>query len=165
MFEKCITMASMLLLGVTMFAVSAAALPDLTVTAVLVGNPSFINPSEAVLPLTVVIRNVGDTTGTRFKLSVDVLDRSGRFVKAFTVPGQADRWYPWRTGLLVRGQFYTFRGALSVGRPGGPSLHNQRIAIIPRVDSCSGDEFMAPYCRVRESNEGNNEMTRAISFP
>jgi len=145
-------------------AVSADALPDLTVTAAATGTPSFISSSEANLPLTVTIRNAGDSTGTRFKMSVDVIDSSGRFVKPFTVPGQTDRWYPWKTGL-ARGSSYSFRGTLYIGIEGGPSLHGQTITLIPRVDSCSGDEFMPDYCRVRESNEANNEYRRTVILP
>lgn len=145
-------------------ATAANGLPDLTVTQIATGAPSFINPSEANLPLTVTITNLGDATGTRFKLSVDVIDSSGRFVKPFTVPSSSDRWYPWKTGL-ARGETYSFRGTLYIGTPRGPSLHGQRITIIPRVDSCSGDEFMPDYCRVRESNEGNNENRRSVTLP
>lgn len=155
---------AVILLYFTILAVSANGLPDLTVTGVATGAPSFIDPSEANLPLTVTIQNIGDAIGTRFKLSVDVIDSSGRFVKPFTAPGQSDRWYPWKTGL-ARGESYSFRGTLYVGKPGGPSLHGQRITIIPRVDSCSGDEFMPDYCRVRESNEANNENRRAVTLP
>jgi hypothetical protein len=158
-----VAIVSILLYG-TILALSVDGLPDLTVTGIAVGTPSFINPSEANLPLTVTIKNLGDTTSTRFKLSVDVIDSSGRFVKPFKVPGQADIWYPWKTGL-ARGATYSFSGSLYLGIPRGPSLHGQRITIIPRVDSCSGDEFMPDYCRVRESNEGNNEMRRVVTLP
>lgn len=163
MYKKLVAFAVVLLYG-TIFAISANGLPDLTVTGVATGSPSFSNPSEVNLPLTVTISNRGDATTTRFKLSVDVVDSSGRFVKPFTVPGQSDRWYPWKTGL-ARGATYSFRGSLYIGIPGGPSLHGQRVTIIPRVDSCSGDEFMPDYCRVQESNEGNNEMQRSITLP
>lgn len=44
-------------------------------------------------------------------------------------------------------------------------LHGQRITIIPHVDSCSGDEFMPDYCRIRERNEANNEMRRSLTLP
>jgi hypothetical protein len=155
---------TVLILALMILAVSANGLPDLTVTAAATGTPSFISPSEANLPLTVTIANLGDATATRFKLSVDVTDSSGRFVKPFTVPGQADRWYPWKTGL-ARGATYSFRGTLYVGIPGGTSLHGQRITIVPRVDSCSGDEFMPDYCRVRESNEANNGFSRSVTLP
>jgi len=163
MYKKLAAIAIVLLYGAVL-AISADALPDLRVTGIATGAPSFINPSEANLPLTVTITNSGDATSTRFKLSVDVIDSSGRFVKPFTVPASPDRWYPWKTGL-ARGATYSFRGTLYVGIPGGPSLHEQRITIIPRVDSCSGDEFMPDYCRVQESNEGNNEMQRSITLP
>lgn len=163
MYKKSDVLA-VILLFFMILAVSANGLPDLTVTGIATGAPSFINLSEANLPLTVTIQNIGDATGTRFKLSVDVIDSSGRFVKPFTVSGQSDRWYPWKTGL-ARGAAYSFRGTLYVGIPGGASLHGQRITIIPRVDSCSGDEFMLDYCRVRESNEANNENRRTITLP
>jgi hypothetical protein len=163
MNKKYIIIASLLLL-VMIFPVSAYALPDLIVTGIAAGAPSFISSSEANLPLTVTIMNRGDATGVRFKLSVDVIDSAGRFVKPFTVLASGDRWYPWKTGL-ARGQTYNFRGTLYIGIPRGASLHGQRITIIPRVDSCSGDEFMPAYCRVRESNEGNNENRRSITLP
>jgi hypothetical protein len=137
-------------------AASAEVLPDLKVIDVSTGEPSFINASEAVLPLTVTIKNTGGPTATRFKLSVDVIDSAGKLVKAFRCPGQEDRWYPWKTGL-ARDAKYTFRGSLYIGKPGGPSLHGQTITLIPRVDSSSGDEFVADYGRVQESDEGNNE--------
>jgi hypothetical protein len=138
---------AIILFYLMILAVSANGLPDLKVTGIATGATSFISPSEANLPLTVTIQNIGDATGTRFKLSVDVIDSSGRFVKPFTVPGQSDRWYPWKTGL-ARGASYSFRGTLYVGIPVGASLHGQRITIIPRVDSCSGDEFMPDYWAV-----------------
>jgi hypothetical protein len=163
MYKKLEALAA-ILLYCAIIAVSANGLPDLTVTGIATGAPSFINPSEANLPLTVTIQNSGDATSTRFKLSVDVIDSSGRFVKPFTVPASSDRWYPWKTGL-ARGASYSFRGTLYIGKPRGPSLHGQRITIIPHVDSCSGDEMMPDYCRVQESNEGNNENQRVISLP
>jgi hypothetical protein len=163
MNKKYIVIAS-LFLCVMLFPVSAFALPDLVVTGVATGAPSFMNASEAYIPLTVTIRNSGDATGTRFKLSVDVIDSAGRFVKPFTVPASVDRWYPWKTGL-ARGESFNFRGTLYIGIPRGASLHGQRITIIPRVDSCSGDEFKPDYCRVQESNEHNNEMQRVVTLP
>jgi hypothetical protein len=155
----------LILMSSAIFPVSTFALPDVVVTGIAVGSPSFISPSEANLPLTVTIMNQGDATATRFKLSVEVVDSSGKFVKPFTVPSSGDRWYPWKTGL-ARGATYSFRGTLYIGIPRGPSLHGQRITIIPYVDSCSGDEFMPDYCRIRESNERNNNTNqRALTLP
>jgi hypothetical protein len=143
----------------------AFALPDLVVTGIATGTPAFISPSEANLPLTVTFTNLGDSTSTRFKLSVEVVDPSGKFVKPFTVPASADRWYPWKTGL-PRGATYSFRGTVYLGIPGGASLHGKRITIITHVDSCAGDEFLPDYCRIRESNEANNHTyQRSITLP
>ena len=143
----------------------AFAFPDLVVTGIATGAPAFISPSEANLPLTITITNTGDATSTRFKLSVEVIDPSGKFVKPFTAPASGDRWYPWKTGL-ARGASYSFRGTLYIGIPGGTSLHGKRITIIPYVDSCAGDEFLPDYCRVRESNEGNNHTNqRMVTLP
>jgi hypothetical protein len=98
MHRKSVAIA-IVMLYITILAISANGLPDQTVTGIVAGAPSFISPGEANLPLTVTIMNPGDATGTRFKLSVDVIDSSGRFVKPFTVLGLGDRWYPWKTGL------------------------------------------------------------------
>jgi hypothetical protein len=63
MFKKSIAMILLVLTVITL-ATSANGLPDLTVTSVATGTPSFISPSEANLPLTVTIRNAGDSTST-----------------------------------------------------------------------------------------------------
>ena len=136
MNKKCIIMAS-LLLCFMMFPVSAAALPDLAVTGIATGAPSFISPSEANLPLTVTIINLGDATATRFKLSVEVIDSAGKFVKPFTLIGSPDRWYPWKMGM-ARGETHSFRGTLYIGSLRGPSLHGQRIIIIPLTPASQG---------------------------
>jgi len=163
MKKKFIILFSMLIFS-AVFPAATFALPDVVVTAIATGAPSFINASEANVPLTVTIMNIGDATSTRFKLSVDVIDSSGKYVKPFTVPGQSDRWYPRKTGL-ARGESYSFRGTLYIGIPRGPSLHGQRITIIPYVDSCSGEEFMPDYCKIRESNERNNTNQRMVTLP
>jgi len=95
MYKKFVALALILLYSIVM-TISADALPDLTVTSIATGTPSFINPSEANIPLTVTISNRGDATTTRFKLSVDVIDSSGRFVKPFTVPASPDSGIPGR---------------------------------------------------------------------
>ncbi len=110
-------MASLLLFG-AILATMANGYPDLVVSSIATGSPSFINSNEANVPLTVTIINLGDATSTRFKASVDVIDSSGRLVKPFTLPSSAERWYPWKTGL-ARGASYSFRGTLYVGVPGG----------------------------------------------
>jgi len=161
--HKMLAAFAIILLYCTSLAISVDGHPDLTVTAVSLGTASFISSSEANIPLNVTIKNLGDITNTRFKLSVDVIGPfegyTMRAVKPFTVPGQGDMWYPWKTGL-ARGETYKFSGSLYVGIPKGTNLHGKTITVIPLVDSCSGEEFMPDYGRVQESNEGNNEMRR-----
>ncbi len=65
MYKKFVVFVLILLYG-TLMATSADALPDLTVTSIATGTPSFINPSEANIPLTVTISNREDATTTRF---------------------------------------------------------------------------------------------------
>jgi hypothetical protein len=158
--HKMLTVFATILIYSMSLAILANGLPDLKITAMDLGRADFISESEANIPLSVTIKNVGDTTNTKFKLSVDVIAPFDGYMmqnpKPFTVPGQGDRWYPWKTGL-ASGATYTFTGSLYVGYPNKDKLLGQTITVIPHVDSCSGDEFMEDYCRVRESNEGNNE--------
>jgi hypothetical protein len=140
-------------------------LPDLRVTQVTAGTPEIEdNGREADVPLTVTIKNFGGSTSSEFKISTDVkVGDDGTFVKPFTVPGQGDIWYPRQNGLGA-GEEATFSGSLYVGNPSGSSLYGQKAIITAKVDSCSGDEFMPEYCRVKESNEANNERQTSIEF-
>jgi len=141
-------------------------LPDLRVTQVTAGTPNIENNGkEANVPLKVTVKNFGGSTSNEFKVSTDVkVGDGGMFVKPFTVPGQPDMWYPRQNGLGA-GDEVTFSGNLYVGHPSGPSLYGQKANIVAMVDSCSGDEFMPEYCRVKESNEVNNERQTSIEFP
>ncbi|MGB3943610.1 MAG: hypothetical protein WBK88_02320 [Methanothrix sp.] len=141
----------------------AARLPDLIVTEVVPGTPSFEEDGRAAnLPLKVTIKNVGGATDKDFKTSVDVIVGSGaRYVRPFSVPGQTDIWYPWKEGLGA-GEEATFTGNLNIRVPLGEVLYNQEAKIMVFVDSCSGDEFMPDYCRVQETNEINNEKEVSV---
>jgi len=141
-------------------------LPDLRVTQITAGNPTFEEDgSVANVPLTVTVKNFGGATDQEFKTSVDVIVGSGqRFVRPFTVAGQPDMWYPRKSGL-GSGQEVTFSGNLQIGIPGGDSLYGQSARIIAMADSCSGDEFMPDYCRVEESQENNNDKEISIQLP
>ena len=139
-------------------------LPDLRVTEVEAGTPSFEdNGNEANVPLKVTIKNFGGSTSNSFKISTDVIvGDGGRFVNPFSVPGQDDVWYPWQEGLGA-GKEATFSGDLHIGHPSGTTLVGEVATIIATADSCSGDEFMPDYCRVEESNEENNEMGMCLA--
>lgn len=152
--------------GVIGTATLAPRLPDLRVTQITAGTPSFEDGgSVAQVPLTVTVKNFGGSTDERFKTSVHVAVGSGqRFVRPFTVAGQPDIWYPWQNGL-GRGEEVTFSGNLQIGIPGGDSLYGQSATIMALADSCSGDEFMPSYCRVEESQENNNENQITVQLP
>jgi hypothetical protein len=144
---------------------SAVRLPDLKVTQITAGTPSFEEDGAvANVPLTVTIKNFGGATSEMFKTSVDVIVGDGmRYVRPFTVPGQSDTWYPWQSGL-GEGEEATFTGTLMIGVPSGESLYGQKATIIAKVDSCSGDEFTPEYCRVEESDETNNENEASVQL-
>lgn len=139
-------------------------LPDLRVTQVIPGTPSFESGSVVNVPLTVTIKNFGASTKESFKISVDAqVDGGPRYVKPFTVPRQSDMWYPWQNGL-AGGAEVTFTGNLQIGTPSGDSLSGKSAIIYVIVDSISGDEFIADSGRVMESNEENNEKMAEIQL-
>lgn len=140
-------------------------LPDLRITDIAVGMPSLDKSfAEATIPLKVTVKNFGAETDQSFEISIEVIDSSGRSVKPFIVSGQKDMFFPQKSGLN-RGETYTFKGNLTIGSRQGPSLSGKRITIIACADSCLEDGSMPGYCRVKETNENNNEMNKVINLP
>jgi hypothetical protein len=128
--------------------------PDLVVTTFVATGPATVNAQNSVeLPVRAVIRNQGAAPAGIFKVSVDYTGSDGRFVVAFTVPGQASIWYPTTNSPLAVGTDRSFAGKLTFH----PAVHGETVTITALADSCSGDEFMPAFCRVDESNETNNE--------
>lgn len=95
-----------------------------------------------------------------FKVSVSYTGPSGTFLVPFTVPGQGSSWYPYTSSPLAAGSSVTFAGKVTL--PAG--LEGDTVSVRALADSCAGDEFMPTYCRVAESNEGNNESA-PVSVP
>jgi hypothetical protein len=117
------------------------------------GAGSVNSDNSAVLPVRAIIRNRGNAPAEEFKVSVDYTDPEGReFVVAFTAPGETDIWYPHTDGTLAARDEVEFQGNLTFH----PSLHGVTVSLRTTADSCSGDEFMPPHCRVEETNEANN---------
>ncbi|MCP5053296.1 MAG: hypothetical protein GY940_39390 [bacterium] len=128
--------------------------PDLVITDFRVTGVATFNANNSVeLPIRVVVKNQGTVAAGTFKVSVDYTGPKGTFVVAFTVPGQSSPWYPFTGTSLGAGNSVTFNGKLTFH----PSVHGVGVSLKALADSCSGDEFMPDYCRVRESNEDNNE--------
>lgn len=137
--------------------------PDLVVTTLQTTGPPTVNTDNSIeVPIRVVVENQGAASAGIFKVSADYtggsIGPSTAFVVAFTVPGQASIWYPHTGGSLAAGSTVNFEGKLTFH----PAEHGVTVAIKARADSCSGDEFQPAYCRVEESDEGNNESA-AIS--
>jgi uncharacterized protein YkwD len=134
----------------------ALAAVDLVVTRLeRTGSPT-LRGDVIEVPIRVVVRNQGTSAAGTFKVSTEYTARgdSRAYAVAFTVPGQTDIWYP-RILSLAAGRDITLNGKVSFLN----SLRGREVSLQAIADSCSGDEFMPPYCRVRESNESNNRST------
>ena len=126
--------------------------PDL-ITPTLVAGPPVITAQGVEVPIGVVVKNQGSGPAGVFKVSTHYVDPLGRsFVVAFTVPGETDTWYPFTDVALAPGAQVVFNGKVAFHS----SVRNVQVTLTALADSCSGDEFMPPYCRVSESSETNN---------
>jgi hypothetical protein len=137
--------------------------PDLVITALeATGSPTVNAENSVEVPIRVVVKNQGSASAGGSKVATEYTGSGGTFVVAFTVPGQADIWYPHTSAGVPAGGEETFSGVVTFH----PSLHGETVNLKAVADSCSGDEFMPEYCRVEESNEGNNESSAiSISLP
>lgn len=143
-------------------------LPDLTIRIDNVGRPSSVGDNIEI-PFRVTVQNIGSGPAGTFKVSVSYVIATGRRTGLnleggvpFSVPGQANIWYPATTApLAARGQI-TFDGKVIFNKAyAGTGVRLQAI-----VDSIAGDEIMPDYVRVRESNETNNSSDwRAVDLP
>lgn len=140
--------------------------PDLVVTRIESTGPATVNETNFVeVPISVTVLNRGTADAGIFKTSIMFIGPNtfeNGFNVAFTVPDQSDRWYPWTRNSLAPGSEVSFRGILTFHS----SRRGQTISLYAVVDSCGGDEFMPAYCRVIESNEGNNNSnTISLMLP
>jgi len=139
--------------------------PDLVVTTLETTALPTVNADNSVeVPIRVVVKNQGNASADIFKVATEytggLIDPTRTFVVAFNVPSQSDFWYPYTSGSLAAGGTAIFEGNVIFN----PSEHGVTVSLKATADSCSGDEFMPAYCRVEESNEGNNESA-PISVP
>lgn len=128
-----------------------AARPDLVAVVTITGASSTQSDGRIALPVRVVITNDGNAAAPTSKLSLEYLSASGAwFLLGFGVPGQpAGEVF---TGPLAAGASATFNGSVTFA----PTAVSGTVSIRAYADSCAGEEFTPPYCRVDESNEGNN---------
>ena len=137
--------------------------PDLAVTSLATtGAPTINADSSIAVPIRVVIRNGGTASAAIFKTATKYIGPQGTFEVAFTVPGQSSIWYPRTNSSLAPGSDVTFNGKVTFHS----TLRGASVKLIAIADSCSDDEFMPNYCRVDESNEGNNGSNSvSLSLP
>ena len=119
------------------------------------GRPTVNKKKSVEVPIRVVIRNQGKTPAGIFKTALDYKGPKGVYAVAFIVPGQSNLWYPMTSGPLAPGAQVAFSGKVTFP----PSVRGVTVDLRATADSCSGDEFKPDYCRVDESNEGNNHST------
>jgi len=128
-------------------------LPDLVITRFENTGSASVNSEGSVeVPVSVTIKNQGTGAASTFKVSVDYIQPNASYVVAFKVLGQNSMWYPTTSAPLSPNNEITFAGKLIFN----PTVHGT-VSAKAKADSCSGDEFMPPYCRCREISEMNNE--------
>jgi hypothetical protein len=128
--------------------------PDLVVTSFeITGAPIIDSENRIVLPVRVIVKNQGDADADVFKVSTSYMGSRETHVVAFTVPKRSHPWYPYTWDSLEAGAELSLDGTVTFD----PSLHDTTVALFAYADSCSGEEFMPSYCRIDESNEGNNQ--------
>lgn len=138
--------------------------PDLLVTVLQVtGSVQVLSEQKIiVVPVYVVIENQGDASADIFKSSAHYTGPGGKFVAQFIAFDESNSWYPYTEAPLPAGQQIRISGEVILP----DLLQGQTIALSVLADSCSGDELMPGYCRVLESNEGNNESQQiGITLP
>ncbi len=130
--------------------------PDLVITTLEQdGDVTYNDDGYVSVPVRVVIRNDGPANAGAFKLSIDYTDDRGiPFGVPFTVEGEPSGYYPDLDGLRA-GASVEVRGA--VFSPFWEA--GQEISLVVTVDSCAGEEFTPPYCRIDEIEERNNDST------
>jgi hypothetical protein len=129
--------------------------PDLVITSFVATGPALIVNGAVELPVKVIVKNHGNGAAAAFKVAVEYTQAGGGgpFAVAFNVAGEASNWYPSTDAALAAGKTASFSGRLKFN----PATRGERVSLRAIADSCSGDEFMEDYCRVREINELNNK--------
>ncbi len=103
-------------------------------------------------PIRITIYNRGGQTAEIFKISADGRASDGTYGRPLEVIGQDSAFYAFVQQDMTPGGEIILDGA--VGFPN--EILGQEVRIVITVDSCAGEEFVEPYCRVSEQNENNN---------
>lgn len=129
--------------------------PDLVVTSLKVNNfePNMSKKTTYIeLPIRVTVRNQGDEAADIFKVETVYFINNETYTIPFRVLGENDTTFPYTDEPLGPGEEITFDGEVLFNY----SMEDKIVSIKAIADSCKED-WGAPYCRVEESNEDNNE--------
>lgn len=140
-------------------------LPDLVVTFFTQEGSARVAGDHVEVRAALGVKNQGNAPAGRFKVAVECTVepaperprsglRSGPFVVPFSGDGPVE-WYAYVEGPLAPGGSGYFKRKVIFP----PGVRGMRVTLRAIADSCTGDEFQPAYCRVKESNEGNNTST------
>lgn len=140
--------------GSVAVAMTLGQFPDLMVRSLELTGPLDRNgQGDFIQPVRVVIRNVGNVAADVFKVAAEYTNEAGgTFVTPFQVPGQQDLFYAFTGAPVQPGEEVTLEGVVVFAS----FLNGSDLLLRLESDSCSGDEFQEPFCRVDEFDEGNN---------
>jgi len=121
-------------------------------------GPAGVRGDHVEVPVTVGVKNQGNAPAGIFKVAVE-----------YTRPGGgphgvafSSAWYRYTAGPLAPGAVAYFKDYVIFP----PTARGVSVTLQAIADSCAGDEFKPEYCRVRESNEGNNRSASiTVSLP
>jgi hypothetical protein len=135
---------------------------DLVVTSLEATDlPFTIRGRGIALPIRVVVRNQGLAEAVVFKVAVEYTGGNISPGSSFVIPFLADstnevdpanQYYPFTRNPLPAGGEVTFTGTVLFNSAEAGAT----VSVRATADSCSGEEFTPNYCRVNESDEGNN---------
>jgi hypothetical protein len=103
-------------------------------------------------PIRILIYNRGGQPTEGFKVSADGRASDGTFGRPLEVIGQDNAFYGFVEQGMTPGGEVILDGAVGFPR----EFLDQTVEIVITVDSCAGEEFVEPFCRVSEQNENNN---------
>ncbi|MDO8670161.1 MAG: hypothetical protein Q7O66_01865 [Dehalococcoidia bacterium] len=136
--------------------------PDLVVTSIQALSTAVRNRDSSVdVPIRIVIKNQGGVAAGVFKISTHYGPNES--VVAFTVPRQNNLTYPFTSASLAPGASVTFDGNVHFT---SNFNHGATTTLWAVADSCAGEVTTVPppYCRVQESDEGNNKSVLITPF-
>jgi hypothetical protein len=139
--------------GIFLSACDGPTTPNLSAYISSVGDPSFDDEGNILVPMKMYVYNDGRNDAATSKVAVYAKSEdSGTGLVDFTVAGNVDAETPF-TGLIYGKKSATLEGYLTF--PGQTA--GQTVIIFAEADSCVNETGLPPYCRVQEVDETDNQ--------